>query len=235
MARICLIRHAQASFASEDYDALSPLGHQQAKRLGEYFASLYQPELIISGAMLRHQQTADGFRHAVNKQTSFETQSGFDEFDHMDVLRVYNPRWQTHGDIVNDMAEQENPSHFFQQQFQNAVEHWYSGDHDKEYRESWPGFQQRVNRAFAQLQQQALSEEIRQLIVVSSGGSISVVLGEMLGLSARKIFALNAVMVNAGISEVLFRSEELGINSSLSVFNNFSYLQQHNPDWVTYR
>ena len=37
MGTLYLVRHGQASFGADDYDVLSPLGHQQAVRLGEYF------------------------------------------------------------------------------------------------------------------------------------------------------------------------------------------------------
>ena len=32
-----MVRHAQASFGTDDYDRLSELGHRQAGWLGEYF------------------------------------------------------------------------------------------------------------------------------------------------------------------------------------------------------
>ena len=35
MSRLILVRHAQASFFSKDYDQLSPLGEVQAAALGE--------------------------------------------------------------------------------------------------------------------------------------------------------------------------------------------------------
>ena len=37
MGTLYLVRHGQASFGADDYDNLSPLGHQQRQRLGEYF------------------------------------------------------------------------------------------------------------------------------------------------------------------------------------------------------
>src|SRR5690606_40460973 len=39
MPLILLVRHAQASFGTDDYDRLSELGRQQARWLGEYFAA----------------------------------------------------------------------------------------------------------------------------------------------------------------------------------------------------
>ena len=37
MAQLTIVRHAQASFGSDNYDQLSDLGFQQSTWLGEYF------------------------------------------------------------------------------------------------------------------------------------------------------------------------------------------------------
>ncbi|MEC8667907.1 MAG: histidine phosphatase family protein, partial [Pseudomonadota bacterium] len=34
MPTLYLIRHGQASFGADDYDVLSPIGHEQARALG---------------------------------------------------------------------------------------------------------------------------------------------------------------------------------------------------------
>jgi len=36
MGTLYLVRHGQASFGADNYDVLSPLGHRQAERLGQY-------------------------------------------------------------------------------------------------------------------------------------------------------------------------------------------------------
>ena len=60
MGAIYLVRHGQASFGAAEYDALSPLGVEQAGILG---AALKQRGLsfdrIVSGPMRRHRQTAE--------------------------------------------------------------------------------------------------------------------------------------------------------------------------------
>ncbi|MEQ9737575.1 MAG: phosphoglycerate mutase family protein, partial [Algiphilus sp.] len=59
MGAIYLIRHGQASFGKADYDQLSSTGMQQASRLGEALSMrLPHPDVVVAGAMLRHQQTA---------------------------------------------------------------------------------------------------------------------------------------------------------------------------------
>ena len=37
MGTLYLVRHGQASFGADNYDQLSPMGHRQALRLGEFW------------------------------------------------------------------------------------------------------------------------------------------------------------------------------------------------------
>ena len=61
MASIYLIRHGQASLGADDYDNLSPLGQQQAQRLGEYLAGKgIAPQSVFIGSLRRHAQTWAG-------------------------------------------------------------------------------------------------------------------------------------------------------------------------------
>lgn len=62
MSQITLIRHGQANHAAQDeagYDKLSPLGHQQAAWLGEYWREIDQPfDRVYTGLLTRHRETA---------------------------------------------------------------------------------------------------------------------------------------------------------------------------------
>ncbi len=61
MSELFLVRHAQASFGEDDYDRLSPLGHQQARWLGEYFKfRKLRFDHVICGEMTRHRETLEG-------------------------------------------------------------------------------------------------------------------------------------------------------------------------------
>jgi broad specificity phosphatase PhoE len=51
------VRHGQASVHAEDYDQLSPLGEDQARRLGAHLAVGEAPDAIFSGRLKRHVQT----------------------------------------------------------------------------------------------------------------------------------------------------------------------------------
>ena len=59
MATIYLVRHGQASFGAEDYDALSELGCRQAQVLGEYFRDCdIRLDAAYCGDLKRQRDTA---------------------------------------------------------------------------------------------------------------------------------------------------------------------------------
>lgn len=72
MSQVMLVRHGQAQTGAQDeasYDALSPLGFQQARWLGDYIAgSCHVPTRIISGTMRRQQETAGEIAEALGME-----------------------------------------------------------------------------------------------------------------------------------------------------------------------
>lgn len=83
MAWIYLVRHAQASFLTENYDRLSDEGRVQARLLGQEFARCgIDFDYAITGSLLRQQQTAGlilDASGAANPPT-IEERPGLDEF-----------------------------------------------------------------------------------------------------------------------------------------------------------
>ena len=74
MGTLYLVRHGQASFGAQNYDMLSPLGHQQSRRLGEYFNQKgIHFEAALTGTLNRQQQTFAGICEGLG--VSFETRS----------------------------------------------------------------------------------------------------------------------------------------------------------------
>ena len=54
MGTLYLVRHGQASFGSDDYDRLSPLGQRQSLRLGEHWrAHGLHFDAVYTGTLLR--------------------------------------------------------------------------------------------------------------------------------------------------------------------------------------
>src|SRR5262245_21004338 len=86
MSTLTLVRHAQASFFTDHYDQLSPLGEKQARSLGEYWARRgTEFDEVYTGPRRRHQQTAaavaDAFVHAGLSFPAYVTVPELDEYD----------------------------------------------------------------------------------------------------------------------------------------------------------
>ena len=60
MASLYLIRHGQASFGSDHYDQLSPLGQRQADLSGQFFADIgLHFGQAVSGDLSRQRETGE--------------------------------------------------------------------------------------------------------------------------------------------------------------------------------
>jgi broad specificity phosphatase PhoE len=210
---IYLIRHGQASFGAADYDQLSELGAQQATLLGNWLARIGQSvDLVALGGMKRHRQTAEaclrGLGAGLTRQDDWWVDPGFDEFDHVEVLRRFRPELVDGNALARFLASQENPHRAFQELFAQAVARWRSGAHDEEYRESWRGFQSRCAEAFARL-----SEGIgaaQTVCVFTSGGPISTICQRLLGIADDRAFDLNWTLLNTGLTKVVTRPRSKG-------------------------
>jgi broad specificity phosphatase PhoE len=92
MAVIYLIRHGQASWGNRDYDHLSELGIQQSKVLGATLRQrMEQPDMVISGTMRRHRQTAEHTLRAMGLEPQWVEDSRWNEYDHEQLLRRVQP------------------------------------------------------------------------------------------------------------------------------------------------
>ena len=157
MATIYLIRHGQAQFGMEEYDALSPTGIEQAKLLGATFLQrIVIPTKIISGAMKRHQQTMQYClekMHLANMEIS--TNKDWNEFDHRDILTKYEPRYADLNELKKDIFLDKKKKEKITEVLTGAVTRWTSGQFN-DYNESWTTFCERVKNGL-----QKIEKEIR--------------------------------------------------------------------------
>lgn len=231
MASLYLVRHGQASFGAVNYDSLSTLGHMQCRLLGDWWRQRHWKAMpLVSGPMQRHLQSLRAFQEGFdNPEVAGEPEvlAQLAEFDHENVLRVYKPEFADMAAIAHYLVSTGNPRKAFQQIFIEAVERWHDGRFDADYNESWPVFRQRVVDGFAQLRSAGGDR-----LVFTSGGVISVIMQNVLGINDARSFALNAVIANSSVSRILFKDAEV----SLSSFNNTAHLDIHNaPELISYR
>lgn len=230
MGAIYLIRHGQASFGKADYDQLSDTGMAQASRLGEALSMrLPQPDAVFAGGMLRHQQTAARALAAMGLAPEWKTDTRWNEFDHDEIIRVFEPRYARHSVLTADMAKTLKPRRAFQDMFAKAVARWVDGAHDDDYAESWPAFCARVEAARSELCSRL--GRGKSALVFTSGGVITAVAANLLKLGTRETFRLNWTIANASVTKLIY--SERGVY--LSTLNEHAHFEGVHRELITYR
>jgi broad specificity phosphatase PhoE len=235
MGQIYLVRHGQASFGSADYDQLSPLGCEQGRMLGEWFSHCNQHfNQVVTGSLKRHRQTADAciaaLPSASRPQTEWQTDAGFNEYDHDEVLMRHRPDFVEPGAIKRFLAEPGNGKRAFQLMFQEAMQRWMSGRHDADYREPWPVFRARCIAALERLVENAAPSQ--NIAVFTSGGTIATLCQYVLRLDDRQVAELNWSLANCAVTKFFYQPGRI----ALSYLNNFAHLEWRGAaNAITYR
>ncbi|MDB5229162.1 MAG: hypothetical protein JWN78_3355 [Bacteroidota bacterium] len=230
MATIHLIRHGQAQFGMEDYDALSSVGIEQSKYLGEVLKQRGTTvSSIYSGNMKRQIQTAVqcmqvlGFGEDKLIQTDH-----WDEFNHREILTKYDTRYSDIKQVQNDVILSPDPKQKIKEILTGAVGRWTGGEFD-DYNESWNAFGERIQKGLDHII--SLSKKEDHIFVFTSGGAISVVLQKVLDLSLEKTFELQLFTANASITKIKTSSRGLQLLS----FNDHSHFEGEKKNWLTFR
>lgn len=230
MGALYLLRHGQASFGSNNYDQLSPTGHEQARVLGRALrARGITPDVVVSGSMQRHKETAAGALAELGLDLPVQELPGVNEFDHENVIEVAEPRYVDKVQMMADMAATGDPRRAFQKFFQDAVGRWVGGHHDDEYREPWSVFKLRCVTALDELVRRTPPKG--STVVFTSGGTISVVCAHLLGLSDAQAFTINWTLANAGLTRIQAGRDGLHLIS----INEHGHLEGMTPSLLTYR
>ena len=138
MGQLLLVRHGQASWDSDDYDVLSPIGWEQSRLLGKALAARgIVPDAVVMGGMRRHRETAEACLGELGSALVPEVDPGWDEFDHVTMLGSHPAPFEGRKPTKAE----------FQEWFEAATDRWTGGDHDEEYAESFTAFTSRVGSA----------------------------------------------------------------------------------------
>ena len=235
MGQIYLVRHGQASFGAANYDQLSPLGFEQARLLGQWFANSRQIfQRVVCGGMLRHRQTADSCLSELPKallaDTEWLTDPGFAEFDHVEVLVKHCPEFSSPEEFKAYAARQPDPKYAFENIFVAAMLRWMGGEQDADYTETWKQFQARCVGALERLTAEASTSE--STVVFTSGGTISAICQHLLELPDHKTLEMNWNIANCSITKLQHRPGKITLN----YLNNFAHLEWlGEANSITYR
>lgn len=230
MGQILLIRHGQANFGGADYDKLSPTGEKQALMLGRSLRPrLSQVDRVQTGSMKRHRQTADGCLQGLNRSPQREENPDWNEYDHEEVIQRYKPAYRNKAVLAADMARTGNPRRAFQDMFAQAIQRWMDGEHDSDYKESWPEFRQRGMQALHDLKNDLGRGETG--LAFTSGGVITAIIQELMGIPAQNIFRINWTLANCGITKVIYSDRGMFLSS----INEHSVFEGEFREMITYR
>lgn len=170
MTEITLVRHGQANAGAkteEEYDRLSDLGRQQARWLGQYFSDTgYQFDHVIHGALFRQRDTAAAICDAIGVVP--ETDARLDELDYFGLAASLETAKAV--PVPNGREE-------FLEHVPQVLTAW----REKEIgspKESYAEFEERV-RLMLELAQ----NDGRRVMLVTSGGVISMMMRIVLGLN----------------------------------------------------
>ena len=170
MSDIIFIRHGQASFGADDYDKLSPLGHQQAAWLAEHLKAVdHHVDQIVCGDLRRHRETAAPIEEMFGQEARIDPR--LNEFDYDALAERYHIHAPHHGPA----ASRDEFLHLMTEIF-----HAWENDALSGATEDYPEFQMRIDDAV----DDALCHGQR-VVIVASGGPIAVTLRRVLGLTTR--------------------------------------------------
>jgi broad specificity phosphatase PhoE len=251
MGTLYLVRHGQASFGAADYDNLSPLGHQQAVRLGEYFkAKGMQFDGVLMGTLRRHAQTYAGICkgagfdvkapssagppqaasapsggsdvHAVTSVGAPLLWAGLNEYDSEAVVKAI------HAEPLPTDRTPENYRHHFRL-LKTGLAAWMAGTAQPVGMPSYPDFVGGITSALDHVRMQFAANDKARVLIVSSGGPISTAVGHVLGTSAQTTIELNLRIRNSSVTEFAFTPKR----HMLVTYNTLPHLEEL-PEWVTY-
>ena len=222
MGTLYLVRHGQASFGADDYDVLSPRGHEQAVRLGEYWRGRGMAfDAVMTGTLRRHTETLQGIAQGLQTMPEVTRWPGLNEYDSHALISAIHPqplgpadtpeRYRAHFRILCD-----------------ALAQWMAGVISPQGMPSWEEFSGGVRAVLDHVRHHHAGQNV---LLVSSGGPISTAVGEVLGTAPEVTIALNMRIRNSAVTEFSVNPKRL----MLQTFNTLPHLDTpEHRDWITH-
>ena len=216
------MRHGQASFGAENYDQLSPLGQQQSLRLGELWrAQGLQFDAVLTGTLQRQQQTWAGIAQGLGVEArNHQLLPGLNEYHSDAVIAAIHPQ---------PLAKPDTPElyrHHFRLLREGLLQ-WMKGHVQPQGMPPYAEFLAGVTSALDHVR----ANHTGAVLLVSSGGPISMAVGHVLGLSHEATIELNLRIRNSAVTEFTFNPKR----HTLLSYNTLPHLgQPEHAAWVTY-
>jgi broad specificity phosphatase PhoE len=217
MAGITFVRHGQASFGSENYDKLSPLGLQQAEILGNYFTEAEtQFDYVVGGTMQRHKETFMGINQSLKITQNFHTHKGWNEYDHEALFKAYLTQYPDDPNITFRLinACQADRTLYYRVLF-TALQTWAMGKLI-DVPETWVEFCERIQDAMSDV----ANNVSHYALVSASGGSLSLALMIALNMPVKRAIDFSFQMKNTAVNQLFLSKGKW----QLHTFNSMTHL-----------
>lgn len=232
MGTAVLVRHAQASFLTEDYDQLSALGEAQARALGRSWAEAGQRfDVVYSGPRRRQRDTARLVCEALDGPEPVVLDA-LDEYQAEDLLKAEIPRLASEDHqvarLLGDFQAAEGKperTRSFERLLQYVMRMWAAAQLGSPHVETWQEFDARVRRALLAIS----GHRGGRVLAVSSGGTIGAMVGQVVGASHATALDFGWALHNSSRTELLFSESRI----TLSRFNVLCHLPRR--DQHTFR
>jgi len=226
-----IIRHAQASYLSDNYDQLSDLGIQQANALGEYLSSKIDINRIYVGPHKRHIQTSEQISVAYKNNgitiPSPVTIPHLKEYSGPATLQHYKPqlikqdpnciRWHKEA-IANPDLIRSNSIKIFD----HFIPQWMAGEYYLEGLEDFATFRKEIAVGVDKILESY--EPVKNTLIVTSAGSTSAIMAHLLGINnIDKIAEYCLSVYNASITNLQIKKGKWQLEN----FNNSEYLSKN--------
>jgi len=239
MSTLALVRHGQASFFADNYDQLSPLGEEQARLLGDFWARYGErfDEVYVGPRVRQIETAAIAGQRLLAAGLPWPEAQMLPEFDEHQVDRLikqtmtqvaidYPDVGKLHADYVAAELPHDK-QRTFQLMFERVVMMWVKGEVAAEGVEPWQVFAQRVRDGLAKVLES--ERRGRRVAVFTSVGAVTVCLQACLGCDDRTALDLGWRVRNCSITEFVFGRGRL----TLEGFNALSHL--NDPQLWTFR
>lgn len=226
MGTLYLVRHGQASFGADDYDQLSELGQRQSVQLGRHWAERGLAfDAVIIGTLRRHLQTWAGIAKGAGLDLEPLAWPGLNEYDSEAVIRAIHPAPLERPRSAADTPESYR-QHF--RLLRDGLEQWMAGTVSPA---GMPDYAEFAGSVVAALDHVRTHHHGQNVLLVSSGGPISIAVGHVLGLSPEATIELNMRIRNSAVTEFQFNPKR----HTLLTYNTLPHLDAPEyRDWVTY-
>ncbi|WP_101255954.1 histidine phosphatase family protein [Streptomyces barkulensis] len=228
MPVIHLVRHGQATFGAdtaEGYDVLSDLGRRQAEVAGAELARRAPRDpVVVCGTLARQRDTAEIIAKTAGLPGAPRTDARWNEYDHIDLVERYGGA-APQSAPAGAPAGASTGSRGVQAVLDRALAAWMADPGEGGWRRFSSGAADTLR---------GLADGLRpgrDAVVVTSGGVLAALCGELLSAPPAGIVALNRVTVNAAITTLVAGSSGI----SLLAFNDHAHFAGERRALLTYR